>query len=753
MPKNRIRTALNSSVRIACLATIPLAAAHILGAPAHAPAHAQTASQASYSVDAEVAAALYNASATQAAMERQYSKQLFEARQQIDALRKQIKAAPAGTDNSGRIADLESVVAAKQREIVDLLAQLDEAYAREVSTLEEAFQNIASTPEGLRALDMFNNGEQLAAITVLDELRAAKERARQAELDRANALDARSIAYLALEAIDSGTLTTAQVIDRFEEVTRLDPTRFRDWVVLGARYKTAGDLSRASAALDQAETLASGPAERAEVLVASSEVAMDQGDLSGAQVLLAGASAAWVSVLSTDPDNIPALDGMTATSMLIGELNEDRGDLRAARRAYEDAKAHANRLVAIEPDNPNFIWRKAAAIVYLGYVDGMEGNEAAAQEKFVEGLALREAVLEQVPGLAQVRLGISSLKVRMGGDEALKDQRALLAELLETDPGNTEWQQMLAITNLWLAGNYQDQVNLVAASQHYREAIGQLEALVATDPTNTGWLLSLQDAYTSHAGAYVSFGDYARGEQAERKAEAVLERILAIDPSNAEVESKLIWSRVGIAAMLMGQKKYDAANRQFDEAIARARSLQASDPTRASHMRMLASALQSSALSLRLTGQADKAIERYSEAERIWIGFVDQAPDDDAALSDLAACRRFLATHYRDEKQLDQAESYARKSHVAFVALAEKAPSDVGRQRDLQESHVLLGSIAYDRKDYEAALSAYQAAQAINLRLRETDMGNIELTMDGSNIEMMLSTIKTGLRLKELGLD
>ena len=175
MPKNRIRTALKSSVRMSRLAAIPLAAAYVFAAPTQAPARAQTASQASYSVDAEVAAALYNASATQAAMERQYSKQLFEARQQIDALRKQIKAAPSAADNSGRVEELESVVAAKQREIIDLLAQLDEAYAREVSTLEEAFENIASTPEGLRALDMFNNGDQLAAITVLDELRAAKE--------------------------------------------------------------------------------------------------------------------------------------------------------------------------------------------------------------------------------------------------------------------------------------------------------------------------------------------------------------------------------------------------------------------------------------------------------------------------------------------------------------------------------------------------------------------------------------------------
>lgn len=753
MPKNRIRTALKSSVRMSRLAAIPLAAAYVFAAPTQAPARAQTASQASYSVDAEVAAALYNASATQAAMERQYSKQLFEARQQIDALRKQIKAAPSAADNSGRVEELESVVAAKQREIIDLLAQLDEAYAREVSTLEEAFENIASTPEGLRALDMFNNGDQLAAITVLDELRAAKERARQAELDRANAIDARSIAYLALEAIDSGTLTTAQVIDRFEEVTRLDPTRFRDWMVLGDLYKTAGDLGQASAALDKAETLASGPAERAEVLVASSEVAMDQGNLSRAEALLAGASDAWKSVLSSDPDSIPALDGMAATALLSGDLSEDQGDLQAARRAYENARAYADRLIALAPDNPNFLWRKSNAVAFLGFVDGKEGNETGEREKLSQALALREAVLEQVPGLPRVRVGISSVKAIMNGFDALLDHRALLIELLETDPGNTEWQHTLAITNIRLAGWYNQQVDLVSASEHFEEAVGLLEKLVATDPTNTNWLLDLQYALSSRAGTFAGFGDYERGEQTERKAESALLQVLAIDSGNARAETELAWTRIRLAGMLMGQKKYEAANRMFDQSITKARALREREPTRTAHAEMLAVALQSSALPLRLTGRSEEAVARYIEAEQIWSGFVAESPGDDQALEDLATCRRFLATHYRDEKQFDQAETYARKSHLALQSLAEQAPSDTGRQRDLQESHSLLGSIARDRKDYETALAEYQTALSINQRLLENDLGNIELTMDAMDIKMMVSATETDLRLQQLGLD
>ena len=48
--------------------------------------------------------------------------------------------------------------------------------------------------------------------------------------------EARRIATLALDARAKGKLTTAQVIARFEEVTRLDAGVSRDWVELGRLY-------------------------------------------------------------------------------------------------------------------------------------------------------------------------------------------------------------------------------------------------------------------------------------------------------------------------------------------------------------------------------------------------------------------------------------------------------------------------------------------------------------------------------------
>ena len=64
---------------------------------------------------------------------------------------------------------------------------------------------------------------KIGALTVLDNLRAARDAARQKRADIESAAEGRRIATLALEARNRVKPTTAQVITRYEEVTRLDP--------------------------------------------------------------------------------------------------------------------------------------------------------------------------------------------------------------------------------------------------------------------------------------------------------------------------------------------------------------------------------------------------------------------------------------------------------------------------------------------------------------------------------------------------
>src|SRR5688572_9219644 len=173
---------------------------------------------------AEVAAALYAASTTQAAAERVADAKLRAQRKEIDGLRAEVRA--------GNV-QLQAALTAAQETYIAALAARDRAYAQEIGVFRATVQDIAATPEGVAALARFNTGDEISALAVLDELRKARDVARQKRVDIESAAEGRRIAALAVEARARGKLTTAQVIARYEEVTRLDPGVHWDWVELG----------------------------------------------------------------------------------------------------------------------------------------------------------------------------------------------------------------------------------------------------------------------------------------------------------------------------------------------------------------------------------------------------------------------------------------------------------------------------------------------------------------------------------------
>ena len=143
---------------------------------------------------AEVAAALYAASATQAASERFADAKMRAQRTEIERLRVQVR---AGADGA---AQAQAAVTAAQEAYVAALAQRDRAYGQEIAVFRSAVQDIASTPEGAAALARFNDGDEIGALAILDALRTARDTARQKRADIESATEGRRIAALALEA-------------------------------------------------------------------------------------------------------------------------------------------------------------------------------------------------------------------------------------------------------------------------------------------------------------------------------------------------------------------------------------------------------------------------------------------------------------------------------------------------------------------------------------------------------------------------
>ena len=182
---------------------------------AHLAALAQSAPREVQQVDAraEVAAALYAASATQAAVERAADARLTTLRTRIDRLREEVRSAAAGAARTQ--AELTVAQESASRTWRLAIARMrkmpsSERRSRILRPRQKARQPwLASTPATSQALWRF----WTTSVT------RAMRRARSAPTW--SAVEGRRIATLALEARGKGKQTTAQVITQ-SEVTRLE---------------------------------------------------------------------------------------------------------------------------------------------------------------------------------------------------------------------------------------------------------------------------------------------------------------------------------------------------------------------------------------------------------------------------------------------------------------------------------------------------------------------------------------------------
>jgi hypothetical protein len=147
---------------------------------------------------AEVAAALFAASATHAAAERAANDKLRAQRVEIERLQVQVRSGLATA------AQLRTTLTTAQEQYVAALAARDRTYAQEIAIFRSSVQDIAATTEGAAALAQFNSGDEAGALSILDRLRAARTAARQQRADLEDAAEGRRVAELALEARNRG---------------------------------------------------------------------------------------------------------------------------------------------------------------------------------------------------------------------------------------------------------------------------------------------------------------------------------------------------------------------------------------------------------------------------------------------------------------------------------------------------------------------------------------------------------------------
>ena len=448
---------------------------------------AQAQDRAAIQVDAraEVAAALYSASATQAAAERAADAQLRAQATEIERLRLE------GRTTRAQIAELEE-------HYVSNLAQRDRAYAQEISVFRGALQDIASTPEGATALARFNTGDELGALSILDDLRVARDHARRRRADIESAAEGRRIAALALEARNRGRLDTAAVILRFEEVVRLDSSEFWDHIELARLYSSAGRLEEARNTGARALSLATNERSRMVASIDYADTLSATGDMRSAKPLYDDALAR-ARLLAANGDDIFSPDDLSVALSRLGDAHMAFGEFGAAVTYYNEALTtdqdwhRRTRYLAAAQNMCVDLLNLTDAIVALGDLASAD-QYAAAAVRACSWVVEQSSDGEDALQLAYARWRLACVKAVNGDTHFARAEvielRSFASALLEVDPSN----ELVAVQASMLEITLADLDLLEGRASAGRERLINLIATL-NRRRNAGGHVSLIDAY------------------------------------------------------------------------------------------------------------------------------------------------------------------------------------------------------------------------------------------------------------------
>ncbi|MCA3449517.1 MAG: hypothetical protein INF92_03950 [Rhodobacter sp.] len=476
---------------------VPLLAVSVLlffaGVPVFpvAPAFAQDAIEATVplsEVQRQVSQAQFASAATIAAVQRRSDRVLRQQRFEIDELRAEVDVLrDGGTKDRASLDVLRDQLAGREAAFVAELAARDQVYAEEIATLRRAVEDFAATPEGLAALQRFNDGDEAGALAVLERMRSVRDLAA-----------ARRIAQLALDARNRAAkgVTTLYVIGLYAEITRLGPEAHRDWVELGRLYTDAGDLGNALVAARRAEATAADDRDRSVALDAIGDVQVAQGDLPGALQSYQRSLGIRERLAAADPDNTGWQRDLSVSLDRVGDVQLAQGDLPGALQSYQRSLGIAERLAAADPGNAGWQRDLSVSLDRVGDVQLAQGDLLGALQSYQRSLGIRE-------------------------------------RLAAADPGNAGWQRDLSVS-LERVGDVQvAQGDLPGALQSYQRSLGIRERLAAADPGNAGWQSDLSVALDRVGDVQVTQGDLPGALQSFLRSLGIRERLAAADPGNA----------------------------------------------------------------------------------------------------------------------------------------------------------------------------------------------------------------------------
>lgn len=357
------------------------------------------------------------------------------------------------------------------------------------------------------------------------------------------------------------------------------------------------------------------------------EVSNIRGDSAAGLKAFRAAAATTAEQLARDPDNQQRIFDHAQSVFWVGYIAYERKEAKEAETSFREYKRLADRLVALNPNKPEWQMESSYAETNLGVLLFDQGRYAEADRAFTNAVARMQSVVaaEKSSSRRETELGrllnwLGKARAGVGrfDDALLQHQReiSLYQTALATDPKNSEarwlmaiaWQQIgqLAITK----GRIDE---MIAANQ---TSLGLLNSLRLTDPGNKEWQETEIRAMNGLTEALILSGNLTAARAVNQAASQSLRSMLAKDPNNK------IWSVQVMSNTESQQARLHLAMQEYAAALAVAQTvlkrLKAADQLEAVDF------TGSYATASLVAGDALVKLGRRQEARPVWQGALEK---------------------------------------------------------------------------------------------------------------------------------
>ena len=385
----------------------------------------------------------------------------------------------------------------------------------------------------------------------------------------------------------------------------------------------------------------------------------------------------FASRAAIDRNSKLALDDLGDVFLLIGSGTpsgpDADGPLAAARKAYRQAFAIAQKLVAADPSNTGLQRDLSISYDRLGKVSLQAGQIAEALAYYQKGLEITQKVAV-------------------------------------ADPTNADAQR-----GLWISYNQLGDASLPAGQVadslgYYQKGLEIGQKLAAANPTDFQAQRDLSISYSKLGDVSLHAQKFAEALGHFQKMHEIIQQRAAADPMDAEAQRDLSISYWKLGDVTLDAAQVEVALGHYQKGQEISQKLAAADPTDVRAQRDLSGSYERLGDAALQAGEVAKAAGYQKQGLEIRQKLAAADPTDAQAQRDLAISYSKLGDLSLQAGQFAEAVGHYQKGLEISQKLAAADPTDAQAQFGLYLSHAKIGDVNQNSSRFPDAIAAYEQA-------------------------------------------